>query len=156
MNIATRILFVLLITLTISISAGCGVDKKSERGFQLPDGNAELGQVVFLAKQCNACHQVSDLSLPKSETEGPVSIVLGGKVSRVKTYGELVSSIINPSHKLMANQDESAISVDGESLMPDVNSKISVQELIDLVAFLSEQYEVVVPDYQYRRYQYRM
>jgi hypothetical protein len=44
------------------------------------------------------------------------------------------------------------ISEDGESKMPVYNGVMTVQELIDIVAFLQPQYNVVVPKYSYPMY----
>ena len=38
------------------------------------------------------------MELPDAGKEEETSVVLGGEVARIKTYGELVTSIINPSH----------------------------------------------------------
>lgn len=149
-----QVFFVLLAGIVLAGIGGCKADKTSARGFRLPDGSSELGQMVFLSKGCNGCHTISNVALPEPTTPGPVSVTLGGKVTKIKTYGELVSSIINPSHKLISNYPEEQVSVDGRSLMPDFNTQLSVQELIDLVAFISDQYEVVIPEYNYRTYHY--
>ena len=79
-------------------------------------------------------------------------VELGGPVTRVKTYGDLVTSIINPSHKLADGYAEEAVSEDGESKMYVYNGYMTVQELVDLVSYLQPQYEVVVPAFQYRVY----
>ena len=86
---------------------------------------------------------------------GPVSVTLGGEVTKVKTYGELVTSIINPSHKLAERYPEEEVSIEGESLMPVINDVLTVQQLIDLVSFLQAQYEVTPPEhYPYALYAY--
>eukprot|EP00036_Acanthoecidae_sp_10tr_P001320 CAMPEP_0182931124 /NCGR_PEP_ID=MMETSP0105_2-20130417/27482_1 /TAXON_ID=81532 ORGANISM="Acanthoeca-like sp., Strain 10tr" /NCGR_SAMPLE_ID=MMETSP0105_2 /ASSEMBLY_ACC=CAM_ASM_000205 /LENGTH=73 /DNA_ID=CAMNT_0025069511 /DNA_START=1 /DNA_END=219 /DNA_ORIENTATION=- len=64
----------------------------------------------------------------------PKPIPLGGSSGRITTYGELVTSVINPSHKLTRRQPVSMTSVDGESRMRNMNNVLTVQELIDLVA----------------------
>ena len=73
-------------------------------------------------------------------------------VTRVKTYGELVTAIINPSHKLAQGYPLDTISEDGQSRMPLYNSYMTVQELIDIVAFLQPHYDVYVPQFEYRIY----
>lgn len=82
----------------------------------------------------------------------PPFVELGGDVSRVKTYGQLVTAIINPSHKLAEGYPEEVVSEDGDSKMPVYNEVMTVQELIDIVAFLQPQYNVVVPKYSYPMY----
>ena len=46
------------------------------------------------------------------------------------------------------------VSEDGQSKMYVYNEVMTVQELIDLVAYLQNRYEVVVPPYDYRIYPY--
>ena len=68
------------------------------------------------------------------------------------TPRELVTAIINPSHKLAQGYPLDTISEDGQSLMPLYNSYMTVQELIDIVAFLQPHYDVYVPQFEYRIY----
>lgn len=132
--------------------AGCEADRMSERGFSLPEGNALDGQKAFVYLHCYECHFIEGIELPPVETDDNPYVQLGGKVSRVKTYGDLVTSIINPSHKLAPGYPLETISDDGQSKMPVYNGYMTVQELIDIVAFLQPQYDVVVPQYHYRVY----
>lgn len=82
-------------------------------------------------------------------------VVLGGGVSRVKTYGELVTSIINPSHKLARGFPPHRVSDESGSLMSPYNDVMTVTELINLVAFLQTRYEVKPrPGYRYPVYTY--
>jgi hypothetical protein len=64
----------------------------------------------------------------------------------VKTYGELVTSIINPSHVLAPGYPKELITKDNRSAMADFNDKMTVHQLIDLVAFLQSRYELVLPE----------
>jgi mono/diheme cytochrome c family protein len=132
----------------------CDTGPKSARGFRLPDGNADKGQEIFVELECNSCHQISGMELPAPPERGPVTVILGGEVQSIKTYGELVSSVINPSHKLIRGYPEDAISQDGQSLMTVYNDRMTVQQLIDLVAFLQSKYEVIIPEYTYYGYRY--
>ena len=72
---------------------------------------------------------------------------LGGPTARVTSYGALVTSIINPSHKLIRGYPAEEIAANGESIMSlaNLNDVVTVQELIDLVAFLQVVYEVAPP-----------
>ena len=138
-------------------TSACMQSPKSGSGFRLPDGNPAMGKKTFLAMQCNACHTIQGLELPALDLEAPVTVVLGGPVSRVKTYGQLVTSVINPSHKLIRRYPQDEISGDGESLMPVMNDFMTVQQLVDLVAFLQDQYQIVVPEpYPYGVYSYQV
>ena len=76
-------------------------------------------------------------------------------MTQVKTYGQLVTSIINPSHKLIKRYPIDEISGGGQSLMPIMNEFMTVRQLIDLVAFLQDQYEIFIPEpYPFRVYSY--
>src|SRR6478672_1622991 len=71
---------------------------KLGKGFRLPEGNVERGQAAFVAMDCNRCHTVAGIALPKPQLPSKISYELGGEVRRVKTYGELVTAIIQPQH----------------------------------------------------------
>ena len=129
--------------------AACDTGPKSAMGFRLPDGDAEKGQALFVELQCNSCHTIVDMEVPAPAEPGPVELMLGGPVARVKTYGQLVSSVINPSHKISRRYDEEEVSRDGESLMRVYNETMTVQQLIDIVAFLQVQSKVAIPEYAY-------
>lgn len=136
----------------VLVMAGCGSD------FALPEGDAERGRAAFLELQCNACHTVADI--PVAEAEGspspPIHKILGGDVSRVKSYEDLVTSIINPSHRLSVKypQDTTAEVADeqGRSRMPVYNDVMTVSQLVDLVTFLQAEYRVRVPRRDYPPY----
>ena len=148
------LLSVSVISLALAATA-CVPSPKSGAGFRLPDGDPVLGQQVFLDMQCHACHTIPGVELPDLNLEAPVSVSLGGPVSVVKTYGNLVTSIINPSHRLMGRYPRDEISVDGESFMPVMNDYMTVRQLIDLVAYLQDQYDVIPPEtYPYGTYGY--
>jgi hypothetical protein len=121
----------------------------------LPEGDAARGERAFVELECTACHTVRGKDLPAAEEMGPVTIVLGGSVSKVKSYSELVTSVINPSHKLARNPFKQEFEQDGQSVMPVYNDVMSVTQLIDIVTFLGSQYEVIErPGYSYPVYKY--
>ena len=131
---------------------GCYQNPSSGAGFRLPDGDPKEGLEVFLYMQCNQCHTIDGMDLPDVPLADPPYVELGGKVTRVKTYGELVTSIINPSHKLASGYAKEMVSENGESKMYVYNRHMTVQELIDLVAFLQSRYDIVSPQFDYRVY----
>ncbi|MDH3432107.1 MAG: c-type cytochrome [Gammaproteobacteria bacterium] len=141
----------LLLTLFLSLGACDEERTMSERGFRLPDGNATAGRETFLYMHCNQCHTIEGEELPPIPGFDPF-VELGGTVTRVKTYGELVTAIINPSHKLANGYAKEVVSEDGKSKMYVYNGFMTVQELIDIVMFLQPHYEVVPPEFQYRVY----
>ena len=121
--------------------ASCTPGPKSSSGFRLPDGDVEAGKAAFVELSCAACHTVEGVLLPVPEEGGAnVEVHLGGKVNRVRTYGELVTMIINPSHDLTHRLPAERVSLEGRSLMSDFNPVMTVQQLVDLVAFLQSTY----------------
>lgn len=78
-----------------------------------------------------------------------MTVALGGQTPRVATYGELVTSIINPSHRLAKGYSREAVSTDGVSKMRNYNDVMTIDELINLVAFLQAQYELIDYDRTY-------
>jgi hypothetical protein len=131
------------LVLVAAVLAGCG--PKSPLGFSLPDGNPTRGRAAFVELRCNACHEVEGLDL--QYRNGPAHVTLGGTTTRIKTYGELVTSIINPSHKLAPRYPEDQVAVNGQSIMSAayLNDVMTVQQLIDLVAFLQSTYQIAPP-----------
>jgi sulfur-oxidizing protein SoxX len=140
-----------IIAVAAMLSA-CDVDTvMSERGFRLPDGDPQSGRETFLYMQCNQCHTIKNEELPIIPGTEPY-VELGGVVTHVKTYGELVTAIVNPSHKLADGYAEDLVSEDGVSNMYIYNDYMTVQELTDLVRFLQPHYDIAAPRYQYRIY----
>ena len=135
-----------------TVLGACERDFMSERGFSLPEGDPIAGKEAFLYMQCNECHSIKGMTLPRVPLGDPPYVELGGQVTSVKTYGDLVTSIINPSHRLAKGYAEDQVSEDGESNMYVYNGYMTVQELIDIVMFLQPQYEIVIPRYQYPVY----
>lgn len=147
---AARLLIV--VGMAVALISGCDEEKiMSERGFRLPDGNAQAGRETFLYMQCNQCHTIRNEDLPTLAGYVPY-VELGGPVTRVKTYGELVTAIINPSHKLADGYAKDSVSEGGVSNMYVYNGYMTVQELTDLVMFLQPHYNIVAPKFQYRVY----
>jgi hypothetical protein len=135
-----KLLCALIVSASVTCLAGCGAD--SGWGFTLPAGNAEVGEALFTSLECHSCHVVSGNSDIGQPDNPQLSIPVGGSVARIKTYGELVTSVINPSHRLPQRIPEGAITEAGQSAMKNYNEVLTVQQLIDLVAFLQAQYEL--------------
>ena len=142
-----------LLLVSIVALSGCEADRMSEKGFSLPEGNTLNGREAFVYMHCHECHTVAGEEFPAVAMADPPFVKLGGTVTRVKTYGQLVTAIINPSHKLAPGYPVDVVTTDGESSrMPVYNGHMTVQELIDIVSFLQPHYNVYVPPYEYRIY----
>jgi mono/diheme cytochrome c family protein len=132
-----------IILLAIMAVSACTQGPESPRGFSLPEGNYDQGQAIFAQLECNSCHSAAGADqLDPDNAE--VSLALGGASPRVTTYAELMTSIINPSHRLSHRLSREKSSHEGQSLMKNYNDVMTVQQLIDLVAFLQPQYKVIV------------
>jgi hypothetical protein len=149
----TRVL--LLVTL-LALLPGCDLqDPASARGFRLPDGDANAGRIAFVQLRCHVCHQVEGID-EKFEGTSAVSVRLGGDTVRVRTYGDLVTSIINPSHRIAPGTQPAGVAADGSSLMETarLNDIMTVRQLVDLVAFLQTSYRVQPPEFNPYTYGY--
>ncbi len=139
-----RLLYFLFFSLTGSLFLGeSGCDHRS-KGFALPEGSIENGKINFVGLNCNSCHSIADIAWEGVENQD-VHVGLGGHVTEIKTYGELVTSIINPSHKIARNFDR-AEGDENSSPMSNYNEVMTVQELVDLVSFLKSEYHLVAPE----------
>jgi len=80
--------------------------------------------------------------------------MLGGQTTVIKTYGDLVTSVINPSHKIFRRHSKQKVSTEeGGSKMITYNEVMTVQQLVDLVTYLESNYEIVPANRtEYARY----
>ena len=151
MNMTRKTGFFVVLAALAGLS-GCEADRMSEKGFSLPEGNALAGREAFVYLHCHECHTVVGEEFPAVAMADPPFVQLGGKVTRVKTYGQLVTAIINPSHKLSRGLNTMTTTQQGTSRMPIYNEVMTVQQLVDVVTYLQTQYDVVMPHnpYAYR------
>lgn len=138
----------------LALAVSCADQRaRQSKGFRLPEGDIEQGKSAFLALKCNLCHSVDGVEFPgvAAGSDHP----LGGKIHRVKTYGELVTSIIDPAHHVASGY---AIKVAPdtpktvESPMPLYNETMTVKQMTDIVTFLHSRYEKLAPEYDPYRY----
>ncbi len=134
---------VLIIALFLSLSACDLGGPKSPRGFVLPEGDLAQGKKTFIELECHGCHKVAGIEQPQGEGQPQFSIKLGGQSTQITTYGQLLASIVNPSHRLVKGYPASLVSEEGVSKMRNYNSVMTVEELVNLVAFLQPQYRVI-------------
>lgn len=146
------LLYRLLGTAVMAALLFCGgcqeTGSQSPRGFALPEGDAQRGKQAFVDLKCYTCHGVAGLEddLPRPTATPVVDVELGGLAMREPTDGELVTSIINPSHALYPAGEEEDITSGGESRMANYNDVITAQQLIDLTSFLHDRYETAQPE----------
>lgn len=113
------------------------------RGFALPEGDIEKGIATYKRLSCNECHIISDIEWISGSDS--IKIYLGGEVSDKKSYGDLVTSVINPSHKIAQRYKQKFTTEEGLSKMKNYNEVMTVQELINLVTFLQSEYKIRIP-----------
>jgi mono/diheme cytochrome c family protein len=112
-------------------SAGHGTPKGWK--FRWPKGDPTQGREVFAKLECYSCHEVQGEKFPAPTPESKV----GPELSQMGPLHEaeyFVEAIINPSAVIEKGKGYQA--ADGSSRMPSFNDSMTVQEAIDLVAFL--------------------
>lgn len=130
------------------LASGCQKDLKSTRSFRLPEGNAASGQAAFVSLNCVGCHTVDGVDLPKPTAAPENILALGGAVPRLRTYGDLLTSIIHPNYSLseaIAAKERRQMT---RSPMHGVNDVMTVKQLVDLVAFLQPRYRPLQPIFE--------
>jgi hypothetical protein len=149
-----------LLVSAMMLSVGCDQQKVADQGFALPPGDVEEGQLVFINYRCIECHTLAGTEFVGDDwgynEQRAINVEIGGEVTKMQTYGDLVTAIINPSHRIAEGYEKTAVqNSDGESRMRVYNDVMTVTELINLVTFLKSEYElispplVIFPDYTY-------
>ncbi len=120
------------------------------KGFILPKGSVERGQEVFVAFNCHGCHDVAGVELPQRKSNPPFVVELGGKMLKVRDYGELLTAVVYPDHGI-SPQNQARLMQEGmdpsHTPMPYFGDIMTVTELTDLVEFLHAHYTKRAPHY---------
>lgn len=124
------------------VFGACEVGRKSGQGLRLPNGDVAAGREAFQRLDCDRCHSIPGEVSPRAESEEKVIVVLGGKAPHIETHGELVTSIVNPSHGYPRRYSAEDVFEGDASKMMNFNETMTVKELIDLTAFLQSKYEL--------------
>jgi mono/diheme cytochrome c family protein len=124
---------------------GCGRNPASTAAFRPPPGNAENGRAAFIALKCHVCHTVRGADLPAPLVIPGSVIALGGDVHRIRTYGDLLTAIIHPDYALSDQMPPAVRVTTKKSPMPAVNDRMTVAQLLDLIAFLQPRYHQIKP-----------
>lgn len=102
--------------------------------FRFPEGNAGDGMTVFMRMECYACHSVDIVGAvvpAKSGDEGPPLTRAYATLPR-----EYLAQSIIKAHKVVAVPGYEV--KEGQAGMGKYNYFMTIQELIDLVAFLEQ------------------
>lgn len=143
-----RVLFAIV---TLSVLAACVYDPNTRRDFDFPieRGDIEEGQLAFTDLGCHQCHSVAGTRLPEYPFPSPVQFQLGGPTSSVRSYAELMTSVMNPNYHISSEfraQQRLMGEVPLDSPMPNFDH-MSLAQLFDIVAFLDSKYQVII-DYE--------
>jgi hypothetical protein len=126
---------VLLAFVYIGWAAGAPAMPKVPKGwaFTWPEGDAKFGKTVFMDMKCYACHAMEipgEKLVSRSKGAGPDLTAYAGLP---KEY--LAESIIR-AHTIVAAPGYTV--KEGRAAMGEYNHFLTVQEVIDLVAFLKQ------------------
>lgn len=134
-----------LIVVAVSMAAltACEPQTQPVSDFMPPSGDAARGREVFIEYACYNCHTIPDVDLPEREAEPPMVFSLGLRLHRVRSYGELLTAVLDPDHAV-SPKFVSALKAAGEdpaaAQMPDFTEEMTVAELVDVVEFLDKEY----------------
>jgi len=98
--------------------------------FTLPKGDPIKGRIVFQKYECQDCHEVRGEDFPFAGRDYGPELSQMGPLHPLEYFAE---SIINPS----AVAEKQYRDATGKSTMPAYNEKMTVQELIDVSAYLA-------------------
>ena len=110
--------------------------------FALPPGNADAGRQAYADFECFKCHEVQGEQFPAPKPDqGGVGPALSemGPMHPAEYFAE---AIINPNAsatwriKHHKEEKKGYLGPDGTTKMPSYNGAMTVQQLIDLVAYL--------------------
>ena len=101
--------------------------------FSWPKGDPARGREVFVKLECYSCHEVKGETFPAPGEQGKVGPELSamGPLHEPEYFAE---TIINPN--AVIEQGKGFAAPDGSSKMPSFSDSVTVQEVVDLVAFL--------------------
>jgi L-cysteine S-thiosulfotransferase len=135
-----------LVALTALSACRTYPDYSSDFRFPIGSGDVAEGREAFVRLGCAQCHTVSGVALPEFTGTRFIEMPLGGEIIFAKTYGNLVTSIINPNHiisdvyldQLPAEQRRRT-----NTTPMYMNPNMKVTELLDIVAFLNSRYSLL-------------
>jgi hypothetical protein len=103
--------------------------------FTWPKGDPVKGREVFRRLECYSCHEVRGEPFPAPSDGGRSGPELSG-MGQLHPPEYFAESLINPSAVIEPKRGYAA--ADGSSKMPSYSDSLTVQETIDLVAYLRQ------------------
>lgn len=134
-----------------AFAAGCA--SSALFGFPVDQADIAAGRQAFLDHRCNQCHSIADERLPPLAGADRPIFELGGSTTMVRSYADLMTSILSPNHHISERYRDQQLLLNTEipleSPMPTPNfDTMTVRQLIDIVAFLDSKYQLVVEGYE--------
>ena len=135
-----------LLSTAALLASGCSYTPTF--GFPIEEGDIDAGRQAFIDHRCHQCHSVAGVSLPALAGASNVMLELGGETAYVRSYAELVTSVINPNHELSERYREQqllergVLPIESPMPMPHIDT-MTVRQMIDLVVFLDSRYVLV-------------
>ena len=143
-----RIAWLVLACGVLGLVGACDRPAKSGKGFVFPEGDVARGKTAFVELKCYSCHRVDGAGeIPAPLVDPTLVIRLGGGVTHMRTYGDLVTSIIHPTYGISDQVTGPRRWEVKQSPMPVVNNTMTVQQLLDIVTFLQPHYRELMPLY---------
>ena len=110
--------------------------------FAMPAGNHHAGRQVFIDFECFKCHEVrgEDFPAPKAD-QGDVGSVLSG-MGAMHSPEYFAEVMIDPNASVAwrikhhKSEAKGYLGPDGKSKMPSYNDSMTIQQLIDVVAYM--------------------
>ena len=130
------------VLLPLICTMGCEIGPESGAGLRLPNGDVVAGEQAFQDLGCDECHVIGGESEGKAAQGDRVMVRLGGRVPHIETHGELITSIVNPSHGFPRRYPREQVTEGDQSRMKNFNATMTVEQLIDLTAYLQSKYKL--------------
>ena len=130
----------LLLIAALAVGAACSGGRHSAAAFRLPpDGDPARGKAAFIGLGCYECHEVAGDSLPHPTVQPPVPVVLGGMVEDKFSDAYVATSILYPA-QFIGPYPKDRVTSAGVSRMPSYEDRMTVREMVDLVAYVQSRY----------------
>ena len=110
--------------------------------FALPPGNANVGRKAYADYECFKCHEIQGETFPAPKADqGGVGPALSG-MGPMHPAEYFAEAIIDPNAsaawriKHHKEENKGYLGPDGKTKMPSYNGAMTIQQLVDLVAYL--------------------
>ncbi len=101
--------------------------------FSMPGGDAGKGKEVFAVLECYSCHEVAGEGFPAKATDKTGPALTGMGAHHPAEY--FAESILDPNAVIVTDVPD-WVGPDGRSKMPSYNESLTLEQLLNLVAYL--------------------